>query len=192
MAAFSALLHPDRKRNRWFFSLRKGNERKKIYIYIYLYFSLSLICVCVCVCFSLSIYIHTYMYIYDEAVMIVWGCKTQGIVWGKRRGSGYRRVDPDEPLEKDDSVPFHAAAGGSHGSDGVLSLSFSLAVSEKRRIWAFHSLSLWWCLETVGSRGSGCLAGRNGLLCQKNDASVFLPCDRRSVTAIGSRSKVPN
>nr|GMN68053.1 hypothetical protein TIFTF001_037111 [Ficus carica] len=30
----------------------------------------------------------------------------------RTRGSGYRRVDPDEPLEKDDSVPFHAAAGG--------------------------------------------------------------------------------
>ncbi|GMN68070.1 hypothetical protein TIFTF001_037132 [Ficus carica] len=30
----------------------------------------------------------------------------------ERGGSGYRRVDPDEPLEKDDSVPFHAAAGG--------------------------------------------------------------------------------
>ncbi|GMN74372.1 hypothetical protein TIFTF001_053840 [Ficus carica] len=42
---------------------------------------------------------------------------------GKRRGSGYRRADPDEPV-----------VGGSHGSGSVLSLSLSLTLSGKQAI----------------------------------------------------------
>ncbi|GMN67541.1 hypothetical protein TIFTF001_036609 [Ficus carica] len=129
--------------------------------------------------------------------MIFSSCETQALCWGKRRGSGCRRVDPDEPLENDASVPFHAAAGGRRLlRQQRRRLSLSLALSEKMaNLSPRFSLAVMMFTDRksdTGKRRIRLLGGTRFALAE-NDASVLLPFGtRRSVSAIGNCSEVLN